>query len=201
MERSDAQLLAGTAAGDPDAFAAFFRRHEQTVTAFVLRRCAGPDEVADAVADTFLAALRGAGRFRDEHPDGGARPWLLGIAVRVVLRQRRGARRRLRLGARAAGAQPRYAGAEADAIAAAVDAARRRPELEAALDALPRREREVLELVVHDELTPTEVAAALGISANAARLRLSRARARLRAALGDDTAPDPDPTTEAAHAR
>lgn len=197
MEPTDQRLLAAAAAGDADAFAAFFRRHERVVTRFAIARSADADEVADVVSETFLAALRGAGRYVPEHPH--AVPWLLGIAIRVLLRRQRSARRRLRLRARVAGTMPRYVGGEADAIARAVDAARRRPELDAALSALPARERAVLELVAHADLSPAEAAVALGISANAARLRLSRARSRMRAALGE---PDPSSTDlEAADAR
>ena len=47
---ADERLLADTAAGDADAFAAFFRRHEPAVTRFCTRRCETPDDVADAVA-------------------------------------------------------------------------------------------------------------------------------------------------------
>ena len=45
---------------------------------------------------------------------------------------------------------------------------------------LPAHEREVIELIDLDELTPKEVALALGISHVAVRKRLSRARARLK---------------------
>lgn len=191
MERSDEQLLAATASGDPEAFAVFFRRHEAVVKRFAVARAPDADAVADVVSETFLGALRGAGRYRDDHAD--AVPWLLGIAVRVVLRDARSRRRWLRLRARAAGALVRFEGSEADAIAVAVDAARCGPELAAALAALPAREREVLELVAFGDLTPTAAAGALGISPNAARLRLHRARGRMRAALGATTDPFPDP--------
>jgi RNA polymerase sigma factor (sigma-70 family) len=196
MEPTDQRLLSQAAAGDPDAFAVFFRRHQHVVTRFALTRARDADEVADVVSETFLAALRGAGRYEAEHPH--AVPWLLGIAINVVLRRERSARRRLRLRARVAGTTPRYTGAEADAIAQAVDAARRGPALAAALATLPARERAVLELVAYADLSPGEAAVALGISSNAARLRLSRARARMRAVLGDR---EPSTDLEAADAR
>jgi RNA polymerase sigma-70 factor (ECF subfamily) len=48
-----------------------------------------------------------------------------------------------------------------------------------ALSELSQSDREIVELIVWEELTPIEIAAVLGISANAARVRLHRARQRL----------------------
>jgi RNA polymerase sigma-70 factor (ECF subfamily) len=181
----DRDLLAATARGDSDAFACFFRRHEARVTAFCIRRCAGPDEVADAVADTFLIALRRAGAY--EPSLDTALPWLVGIAQRVVHRQERGRRRRGRLHRRVAGASGAYTDDEAERIIAAIDAARRSDDLRDVLAELPRGERRILELVAYADLTPAEAASALGISANAARLRLARARRRVRHAEEPDS--------------
>ena len=181
MSASDASLLTATAHGDGDAFATFFRRHEAVVTRFAIRRCDNAEEVADAVSDTFLVALRRARAF-DPGDHADARPWLLGIAQRVVAGQRRSRARRFRLAARTA-SLPTYEPDEAERVDAAIDAARRVDDLRPRLDALPRRDREVLELVAYADLAPNEAAQALGISANAARLRLARARRRLGDAI------------------
>jgi RNA polymerase sigma-70 factor (ECF subfamily) len=74
-----------------------------------------------------------------------------------------------------------------DDIASAIDASRQAPILEEALARLTRSERDVLELVAYDGLSPTEAAVALDITPNAARLRLSRARRAVRAHI-DSTA-------------
>jgi RNA polymerase sigma-70 factor (ECF subfamily) len=176
VSETDQALLSATASGDGDAFAAFFRRHEAAVTRFAIRRCANADEVADAVAETFLVALRRASAFDARH--GDARPWLFGIAQRVVRGQRRSFARRARL-TRRASSLPAYEPDEAARVDAAIDAERRVDDLRPRLDELARRDRAVLELVAYADLSPSEAAAALGISANAARLRLARARRRL----------------------
>jgi RNA polymerase sigma-70 factor (ECF subfamily) len=196
MERSDAELLGATAVGDGDAFAAFFRRHEQGVTRFALRRCDTPSDVGDAVADTFLVALRRAKRYRPESDN--ALPWLLGIAQRVMAHQSRSRRRRLRLTWRAQAIAPEYAPEEYERVADALEAHQRATALQPAIEELPRGERDVLELVAYADLSPSEAAHALGISANAARVRLARARQRLKVdAVLDEPAPDP----EASYAR
>jgi len=56
---SDAELLVAATAGDPDAYAEFFRRHVDAITSYAVRRCATADDVADVVAR--IRALMGAG--------------------------------------------------------------------------------------------------------------------------------------------
>src|SRR5215472_15678825 len=80
MSRTDAELLAATAAGDADAFGCFYRRHEALVLAYAFHRCTNASDVADLVADTFIGALRSAPRFAKR--DGDAVAWLLTIARR-----------------------------------------------------------------------------------------------------------------------
>jgi RNA polymerase sigma factor (sigma-70 family) len=181
MEPTDQDLLAATVAGDGDAFAMFWRRHLRIVMGFGIHRCATSEDVADLVADTFLAAFRAAGRHRAD--TATAAPWLLGIAARVASNQRRTLARRLRVSRRAAGGLPRFTGEEYEAVEAAIDAARQAPHVQAALRTMSAGDRKVLELVAYAQLSPSEAALALGISPNAARLRLARARRRLRERL------------------
>ena len=94
MEPTDRELLAATAAGDGGAFAMFWRRYASTVMAFGIHRCASSEDVADLVADTYLAAFRAAGRYRAEM--ASAAPWLLGIATRLASNQHRRRARWLR---------------------------------------------------------------------------------------------------------
>lgn len=191
MDRSDAELLRAAARGDGQAYSIFFRRHVNAVTRYAVRRCATPDDVADLVGECFLIALQAAGRYRPE--TDSALPWLFGISRRLVAKQRRTLASRRRLLAKTSNVYPRFTGSEEDAVAAAIDAARQRPVLESALAALSTAERDVLELVAYDALTPTEAAVALGITPNAARLRLSRARRSVRETLEAGALPGLDP--------
>lgn len=93
----DEKLLAG----DADAFAAFYRRHEDDVLRYFLRRTARPDIAADLTAETFAAALAGRESFDPDR--GDARGWLFGIARHLLARSlergrvESGARRRLQM--------------------------------------------------------------------------------------------------------
>jgi RNA polymerase sigma-70 factor (ECF subfamily) len=143
-------------------FERVFDEHFRAVSAYARRRAAEA-EAEDAVAETFLVAWRRL----DEVPSD-AKPWLLGVARRVLANQRRAAGRRLALAQRAGlerAAEPE-----------------RRPILEA-LERLSESDRELLLLVAWDGLSPGEAAAALRCSRTAVKVRLHRARRRLRTEL------------------
>jgi RNA polymerase sigma-70 factor (ECF subfamily) len=134
--------------------------------------------VADLVGETFLVALQAAHRYRPETDT--ALPWLFGIARRLLAKQRRKYVGNRRLEIKVSNAFPVFTAAEDDAVASAIDAARQAPALREAMARLTRSEREVLELVAYDGLSPSEAAVTLDITPNAARLRLSRARKAVR---------------------
>ena len=149
-----------------------YRRHEQRVLAYALRRA--PVEAArDAVAETFLAAWR---RFDDLPED--PLPWLIGATRKTLANQRRSSLRQARLTDRLAEVlAERIAEAERAEDAAAV---------RTALGRLGAGDREALTLVAWEGLTPSQAARSLGCSAVAFRVRLHRARGRFERALADD---------------
>jgi RNA polymerase sigma-70 factor (ECF subfamily) len=72
-------------------------------------------------------------------------------------------------------------------IIEAIDDARRRSELIAALASLAARQREVLQLVFYHDMTIEDAAHVLGVSVGTARTHYERGKARLRARLGADS--------------
>jgi RNA polymerase sigma factor (sigma-70 family) len=188
MDESDASLLAATASGDAEAFGRFYRRHERQVLGYAIARCSNASDVADAVGETFLAALGAAARFSDDGRD--AAPWLFGIARRVLARQRRSLARRQQL-VRRLQSLPAFSPAEAEAVDAAIDAARLAPQVTAALATLRPRDQELLRLVAGDGLSPAQAGQVLGLNANTARVRLSRARAQVKTLLAADDGATP----------
>ncbi|HEY5985025.1 MAG TPA: sigma factor [Streptosporangiaceae bacterium] len=81
----DATLIARPL-GAPECFGALFDRHAPAISRYIARRL-GPDAADDLVAETFLVAFRSRGRYDAAHAD--ARPWLYGIATRLIGRHRR----------------------------------------------------------------------------------------------------------------
>ena len=102
--------------------------------------------------------------------------------VRVRLGHVRKQARELRAVSRVGG-QALLDDASLERITERIDAERSTRALYRSLDALPAKQRAVVELVAVDGLSLAEAAAALGIAPGAARTRYHRARTRLRTEL------------------
>ena len=83
----DSRLVAD-AQKDLRAFNALYLKYVNPVFRYALSRIGARPEAEDATAQTFLAALEGFGRYRD---DGRFAAWLFGIARRKTLDHFRGA--------------------------------------------------------------------------------------------------------------
>ncbi|WP_327108252.1 RNA polymerase sigma factor [Nonomuraea glycinis] len=161
----------------PEAFADLFDRHAPALRRYVARRL-GPSLADDIVSDAFLTAFRRRGHYDTSHPD--ARPWLYGIAARLISRHRRVEVRLYRALVRSGFdeiAEP-YAERVDDRVAA------QQAGLAAALAQLSPGDREVLLLIAWADMSYEDVARALDIPVGTVRSRLHRARARTRLALG-----------------
>ena len=157
--------MSGLTACRRERFESLFDDHYGAVAGYARRR-SGPGDVDDVVAETFLTAWR-----RLEEVPGDAKPWLLGVARRVLANQRRAASRRAALADRVAH-EPQSVTAMPESMAVL-----------RALAALSEGDREVLLLAAWDGLSSQEAAAVLGCSKAAAEVRLHRAKRRLRIAL------------------
>jgi RNA polymerase sigma-70 factor (ECF subfamily) len=168
---SDAQLLAA-ARTDPAAFRALYERYAERVLAFHQRRSRDADAAHDLTAETFAQAWLARKRFRDE-AGGSAAPWLFAIArnvIRASVRKRALESRacaRLGLGTEAA-VLPDESWLDG---------------LDDMLAELPEGQRDAIRLRVLDDLAYEQVAAALGVSPEAARVRVHRGLSALRARL------------------
>jgi len=182
----DGQLIARSQS-DGTLFAELYDRHAPALHRFAARRL-GDDAADDVIAETFLAAFRRREHYDSRRPD--ARPWLYGIASRVIGRHRRAEIRRLRALARIGVDSRVDAGGsdEVDEVDDRLTASGTRPALARALAALAPEHRDVLLLVAWADLSYEEVAQALEIRVGTVRSRLNRARRRVRAEL---TATDP----------
>lgn len=146
------------------SFESSYRECYPKVLAYIRRRT--EDAVAeDLCAEAFTRAWSGWPPRRKQ-----ALPWLYGIARNVVLEHYRGRSHTLPLESVA----PEYVrepSAEDHATASA--------DLSRALSQLSQADREILTLHAWEGLSPSDIGAALGITANSARVRLHRSRTRL----------------------
>lgn len=168
-------------ATDPAAFEAFYRRHVEAVTRFFARRVDDPHLVADLVSEVFTAVLDTAHTYRPGL--GSELGWLYGVARNTLSAERRRAFRESRAVGRAGGRRL----LDEDDVARMeerIDAESQTRRAFQAMAGLPEGERALLELVVIDQLTVPEAAAALGIRQGTARVRLHRARRALQIVEG-----------------
>lgn len=155
-----------------------FRAHYRAVQAYVVSRYPESDPAA-IMSTTFEIAWR---RF-DDVPAEAARGWLIGVARNCARNERRADLRRRRH-TDALASTPAPVGVDGGQITPATVAA-----LRDAWGRLGTRDREVLLLAEWDDLQGADLAAALGITKNAAAVRLHRARQRLRDAFAGEVAP------------
>lgn len=153
---------------------ALFREHAGAVLAYARRRI-DPATADEVVGDVFVVALR-----RPHAIPAEPRPWLLGVARRVLSNHRRYSARQAALYSKLA--------AEMGAAIPGEPAGDSNGAVLKALASLRESDREVLLLVGWDGLTPAEGAAVLGISPTSFSTRLHRARARLTEELGPGAA-------------
>lgn len=175
---ADGERLIAASIRDPDRFTAVYDRYYAVVYRYVAGRL-GPQVADDVAAETFLVAFRRRERFDPER--GELRPWLFGIATKLVAQHRRAETRRYQALARV-GADPSEAGHE-ERVVTWVTAEGMQPQLARALAALSAKERDVVLLVALGDLGHEEIAAALDIPYGTVGSRLNRARRKLRAAL------------------
>ncbi|MFI6031721.1 RNA polymerase sigma factor [Amycolatopsis magusensis] len=169
---------------EPARFAEIYDRHAAHIQRYLARRV-GAQAAEDALNETFLAAFGKRHRYDRARPD--ARPWLYGIATRVVGQHRRDEVREYRL--RASLAPAEEVDGPADRVAAKVSAQATSAAVATGLTSLADGDRDVLLLIAWEGLSYEEVAAALAIPVGTVRSRLNRARRKVRAALGSEVRP------------
>ncbi|MGX2997040.1 RNA polymerase sigma factor [Streptomyces sp. JNUCC 64] len=178
----------------PETFTLLYDRYAPDIHRYVARRL-GDGSADDLTAETFLIAFRSRARY--DLTRGNARPWLYGIAARLIGKQRRSEVRALRALSRT-GTDPVAESWVERADSRVVAEATRGP-LAGALAALSAGDRHVLLLVAWADLGYAEVAEALGIPLGTVRSRLNRARRKVRSALGADPAFAYDATEAISH--
>ena len=173
----ETSLLARVAAGESEAFRGLVDRHLPTVLAIARRMLRDDAEAEDVAQETMLRLWRNAAGL--ELGPHGVRPWLgasprtcasTGCAPAATRRSWRRCRRRARRRARC-GIWPSASSAQ---------------RVDAALQALPERQRLAITLFHYEGMSQIEVGEVLGISDEAVESLLARARRTLKVALKEE---------------
>ncbi len=171
----DDDLILRAGLGEAEAVRALIAAKLPRILALARRMLADPAEAQDVAQETFMRAWKAAPTWRP----GRARfdTWMHRVAMNLCYD-------RLRRRRRMAGEPPDRPdeGSGPDRDLHARDVGRR---VEAALAALPVRQREAIVLAHYQELPAGEAAAIMGVSIEALESLLARGRRALRLALAD----------------
>ncbi len=162
--------------GSVAAMGLLFERHAEAIYNYCFRRCASWDVAEDLTSVVFLEAWRCRSRLVVHHES--ALPWLYGIATNVCRNQSRSQRRYRHVLARLPAAEA--SDDHADDVVARLDDEQTMREILDRLAGLSPRDRDVLALVVWEEMDHASVAATLGIPVGTVKSRMSRVRRQLR---------------------
>ncbi|HEY8535174.1 MAG TPA: sigma-70 family RNA polymerase sigma factor [Vicinamibacterales bacterium] len=171
----------GRLADAREAFDELVRRHQRRASRIALMYLRDPAEADEAVQDAFVRAFTRLDTYRDEHP---FEVWFTRILVNACVDRQRARQRRLRrlTPIQDLAAEP-PAGRHASPERRATNRAWR-DAVQAAVEQLPARQREVFILCHLGDHTPRDVSMMTGMRESTVRVHLFRAVHKLRAALG-----------------
>jgi RNA polymerase sigma-70 factor (ECF subfamily) len=173
---TDTALIERYLRGEMEAFDTLMRAHEDRVFAICLRMLRDREAALDATQETFVTVFRKADRFAGR---SAFSTWLYRVAVNTCYDHARRAKRHL--------AEPLPEGNDPADHAAGDEfgSIELRPDLQAALAALPAEFRAAVVLADVEGLGLQTVAEALGIPVGTVKSRVFRGRKLLAEALGN----------------
>ena len=185
---NDADLadVARLARGELQALDGLYGRYGTMAYSIALRITGDAGTAEDVVQEAFLGAWRNAGRFAADR--GSVRTWLLAIVHHRAIDTLRRRRATVELPDDGEGASAPAALTLPDVwedVAATLD----RDAIQAALKAIPARQREALELAYFGGLTQVEIADRLSLPLGTVKSRMRLGLLALRAELTGHPAP------------
>jgi RNA polymerase sigma-70 factor (ECF subfamily) len=172
----DVALIEQYLAGDVAAFDSLMRAHEDRVFSICLRMLRDREAALDAVQETFITVFRKADRFAGR---SAFSTWLYRVAVNTCYDVGRRTRRKN------TDALPEGFDPSDPAAADGYESADIRPEIEAALAALPAEFRAAVVLADLEGLALETVAEAIGVPIGTVKSRVFRGRRLLAESLGN----------------
>lgn len=170
---TDGELLARVGRGDRRAFELLYRRYARAMLGLALRRLGDHGRAEEAVQETFVSIWRSACTYRPER--GRPAAWLYAVARNAIADR---GRARREPPAEPPDEPSGEAGPDEQAEQAWLAFRVHR-----ALEALPAKERQLIELAYWGGLSQSEIAERVGIPLGTVKTRTRAALARLADAL------------------
>ena len=177
-QATDSELLVRVADRDREAFDVLYHRYIRSVFGLALQRLRDRDRAEDAVQEMFAAVWRSAGSYRPER--GPSAPWLYAIARNAIVDRLR-SRTELPV-------EPPDMTSDEPGPAERAESSFVSWRVHRALETLPEREREVVELAYWSGLSQSEVASFLDIPLGTVKTRTRSALAHLADVLEGELA-------------
>jgi RNA polymerase sigma-70 factor (ECF subfamily) len=177
-QATDSELLVRVADRDREAFDVLYHRYIRSVFGIALQRLRDRDRAEDAAQEMFAAVWRSAGSYRPER--GPAAPWLYAIARNAIVDRLR-SRSELPV-------EPPDMTSDEPGPAERAESSFVSWRVHRALETLPEREREVVELAYWSGLSQSEVASFLDIPLGTVKTRTRSALAHLADVLEGELA-------------
>ncbi len=177
----DSALMLRYRDGDADAFETLYRRHNDALYRYLLRRCRHRDTAEDIFQEVWSKIIRARDRYR---PTAKFTTFLYHVAHNCFVDHLRRNQRH----EKAAAFDPELQAAPGTCLDEEAERSLARRRLDAALAGLPDEQRDVFLLHEEGHLTLDEIAAVTGVNRETAKSRLRYAVKKLKAAIGAEIA-------------
>jgi RNA polymerase sigma factor (sigma-70 family) len=184
-DESDAALMCRYARGDAAAFGLLYRRHEMRVWRYLYRNLGNRDIADELMQEVWFAVAREAGRYQ---PSARFSTWLFTVARNRMIDVLRAQRPQVSLDSLGYEAEPVLQQLITEPSLGPLAAAVVRDQasaISAAMEQLPREQRDAFLLQLEGDLSVEEVAAVTGSSFETTKSRLRYARTKLRELLSE----------------
>lgn len=176
----DEELLLRVMNGDTDSYRELVVRHQALIFTVCLKMLGDRTEAEDAAQEVFLQGYRSLQEFKGESAFSS---WLYKIAANKCLDIRRKKARRAAIAPQTVLQEDLPARSLEPTPEEELLAAEQKLEIQAMVDSLPQKYRDVVLLYHYKRLSYKEIASILGIEVKSVETRMSRAKKMLREML------------------
>ncbi len=186
--QEDEMLVSRARMGDPSAYNALVRKHEQRAYKFAFRLTRDPEEASDVVAEAFVRVFNALPKFKGQST---FTTWLYRILTNCFLDMKKKDKGKYNLSLDASlqteeNEVQRQLEDTSSSPQEDIERAERERRMQRAVHRLPEYQRALVVMYHAEQMSYDEIAAALDLPVGTVKSRLNRARMTLRELLSKD---------------